>query len=429
MKPYKKPPGHGQLRVMWFALTVLAVAVTIAVGIAAIWGIGIILNLLSPVLWPLAIAMVLAYLLDPAVSWLEHHGIKRAWGIVIVFTILFCVLGGLVASVIPQMLKETNKLAGKIPGYTAQAQKHLIDWANRAEKAAATLPPDTNSPTATNSAPITNPPPVKIKMPVLTNSPATNNADTNSTPVEISKNVHEIHNQIVASATDWTAKVLSKFGAWLLTQLARATALVDVIVALILIPVYAFYFLHEKQWIKAHWTNYLPLRNSRAKEELVFVIMAINQYMVAFFRGQVLVSLCSGVLYTIGFACLGLDYSFLLGFLCMLLTMIPFLGPMIGCIISVLLTIMQFGDWFHPLMTFLIFAIVVSLENFFYSPRIMGTRVGMHPAVIIVAVMIGITLFGGVLGGVLAIPFAAALRVILFRYIWKRPELAESKLP
>jgi predicted PurR-regulated permease PerM len=90
---------------------------------------------------------------------------------------------------------------------------------------------------------------------------------------------------------------------------------------------------------------------------------------------------------------------------------------------------MQFGDWFHPLMTFLIFAIVVSLENFFYSPRIMGTRVGMHPAVIIVAVMIGITLFGGVLGGVLAIPFAAALRVILFRYIWKRPELAESKLP
>ncbi len=431
MKPYKKPPGHGQLQVLWFALTVLAVAVTLAIGAGAIWGISRILNLLSPVLWPLAIAVVLAYLLDPGVSWLEHHGIKRAWGIVIIFTFLFCVLGGLVASVVPQMVKETNKLAGKIPGYTAQAQQRLIDWANRAEKAAATLPLDTNAPPATNSAPITNQAPVKIKTqtPVLTNSASTNNVDTNSTPVEISKNVHEIHNQIVASATDWTAKALSKFGAWLLTQLAKATALVDVIVALILIPVYAFYFLREKQWIKTHWTNYLPLRNSRAKEEVVFIITAINQYMIAFFRGQVLVSLCSGVLYTIGFACLGLDYSFLLGFLCMLLTMIPFLGPMISCIISVLLTIMQFGDWSHPLMTFFIFVVVVSLENFFYSPRIMGTRVGMHPAVIIVAVMVGITLLGGLLGGVLAIPLAAALRVMMVRYLWKKPKEAEAKLP
>jgi predicted PurR-regulated permease PerM len=429
MKSDKQPPGDGQQRVMWFALTMLAVAVTIAIGAGFIWGIGKILNLLSPVLWPLAIAMVLAYLLDPGVSWLQRHGIKRTWGILIVFAALFCVLGGLVASVVPQMVKETNKLAGKIPGYTAQAQQRLIDWANRTEKAAATLPPVTNSPPATNSAPVTNPAPVKIKTPILTNSTATNNPDTNSTPVEISKNVHEIHNQIVASATDWTAKILAKFGAWLLAQLAKVTALVDVIVALILIPIYAFYFLREKEWIRTHWTNYLPIRDSKVKDEVVFIIVAINQYMIAFFRGQVLVSLCSGVLYTIGFACLGLDYSYLLGFLCMLLTMIPFLGPMISCIISVALTAMQFGDWFHPLITFLIFAVVVSLENFFYSPRIMGTRVGMHPAVIIVAVMVGITLLGGLLGGVLAIPLAAALRVMMVRYLWKKPKEAEAKLP
>jgi predicted PurR-regulated permease PerM len=138
----------------------------------------------------------------------------------------------------------------------------------------------------------------------------------------------------------------------------------------------------------------------------------------------VLVSICSGVLYTIGFVAMGLDYAFLLGFLCMLLTMVPFLGPMIGCIMSLVLTAMQFGDWSHPLITFFIFAIVVTLENFFYSPRIMGNRVGLHPLVIIVAVMIGVTLLGGVLGGVLAIPLAAALRVILFHYLWKKPTTA-----
>jgi predicted PurR-regulated permease PerM len=141
--------------------------------------------------------------------------------------------------------------------------------------------------------------------------------------------------------------------------------------------------------------------------------------MIAFFRGQVLVSICSGTLYTIGFLVIRLDYAFLLGFLCMLLTMIPFLGSVTGFVISMVLTAMQFGDWIHPLMVFIIFAVVITLENFFYSPRIMGNRVGLHPAVVIVAVMIGITLLGGVLGGVLAIPLAAALRVIMSRYLWK----------
>jgi predicted PurR-regulated permease PerM len=193
-----------------------------------------------------------------------------------------------------------------------------------------------------------------------------------------------------------------------------------VLIAVILIPIYCFYFLREKRWIRTNWTHYLPVRESQAKQEMIFIIESINQYMIAFFRGQVLVALCSGVLYTIGFIAVGLDYAFLLGFLCMILTMVPFLGPLISFILSMLLTALQFGDWYHPLMIFVIFAVVVSLENFFYSPRIMGNRVGLHPLVIIVAVLIGITLLGGLLGGVLAIPTAAALRVILFRYLWEK---------
>jgi predicted PurR-regulated permease PerM len=224
----------------------------------------------------------------------------------------------------------------------------------------------------------------------------------------------------MASATDWFAKLLSTVGTWMLSELAKATALVDVVIALILIPIYSFYFLREKRWIRTNWTHYLPVRESQAKQEMIFIIESINQYMIAFFRGQVLVALCSGVLYTIGFIAAGLDYAFLLGFLCMILTMVPFLGPLISFILSMLLTALQFGDWFHPLMIFFIFAVVVSLENFFYSPRIMGNRVGLHPLVIIVAVLIGITLLGGLLGGVLAIPTAAALRVILYRYLWEK---------
>lgn len=417
------PPGSNQRRIIWFALTALSVAAIVALAVAAIWGVGKIINLLSPVLWPLAIAVVLSYLFDPAVSWLAQHKIPRTWGIVIVFFVVLAVVGGLLASVIPQMTKEFNALVNKIPTYTTEAQQRFSEWARRAENEAVKASQQTQS---TNAPAATNAPPAKPKS-HDSKSRASDNSQTNAPPPELSPNVHQIHNQLVESATDWTGKLLSKFGAWLLAQAAKATALIDVVVAIILIPVYTFYFLQEKRWIKAHWTNYLPLRNSRVKEEIIFILSAINQYMIAFFRGQVLVSICSGILYTIGFLSLGLDYAFLLGFFCMAMTMIPFLGPLISCIISVMLTALQFGDWFHPLMTFALFAVVVGLENFVYSPRIMGNRVGMHPAVVIVAVMIGITLLGGVLGGVLAIPLAAALRVMLFRYLWKPNAQEDSK--
>jgi predicted PurR-regulated permease PerM len=412
MRPDTKPPGETQMRIIWFALTALSVLAIIAVGVAFIWGIGKILNLLGPVLWPLAIAAVLAYLFDPAVNWLERHRISRTWGIIIVFALVVCVISGVLASVIPQMVKETNKLVSKIPGYTQWVQERFSELAQRAEKATSGASSENQSTNAAAAATVES---TSTRAPdsLSGSTGSTTNAPVASAPVA------QIHNKIVSSATDWFGKLLAAVGAWLLQQLAKVTSLIDVVIAIILIPIYCFYFLREKKWIKSHWSHYLPVRNSRAKDEMIFIIESINQYMIAFFRGQVLVSICSGTLYTIGFVCVGLDYAFLLGFVCMLLTMVPFLGPMVSCIISVILTALQFGDWFHPLMVFVIFAVVVSLENFFYSPRIMGNRVGLHPLVIIVAVLIGITLLGGVLGGVLSIPFAAALRVIMVRYLWK----------
>ena len=63
------------------------------------------------------------------------------------------------------------------------------------------------------------------------------------------------------------------------------------------------------------------------------------------------------------------------------------------------------------------------------SPKIMGERVGLHPLTIIIAVMVGTNLLGGVLGGVLAIPLTAALRVLMFRYVWKVPAEAAAPSP
>ena len=88
---------------------------------------------------------------------------------------------------------------------------------------------------------------------------------------------------------------------------------------------------------------------------------------------------------------------------------------------ALLIALAQFGDWRHPLLVLAVFGAVQALEGLVISPRIMGNRVGLHPVTIIVAVMVGTTLLGGLLGGVLAIPLTAALRVAMFRYVWKQP--------
>lgn len=402
------PPSEKQSRIIWFALTALSIAVIVLVIAAFVWGFGELLNLLSSVLWPLAIGAVLAYLFDPPVNWLQRHSVPRTWAIAIVFVAVFCIFSGIMASVIPQMVKEASRLISKIPTYTEQAQQSIEKWAN-----------NSGSTGGENSASKTNAPAASSHS---TNAPSKNAAANSQTNSAAIAGASHIHKQIISSAKDWFGKIMPKIGNWFLNLLSKATVLVDVAIAIILIPIYTFYFLREKREIKAQWKNYLPVRDSRIKDELIFILSAVNQYMVAFFRGQVLVALVSGTLYTIGFICIGLDYAFLLGFIAVILVIIPFIGAIILVILATILTAVQFQDLLHPMLTIALFAIVQSLESFFYAPRIMGNRVNLHPVVVIIALMIGITLLGGLLGGILAIPFAAALRVLLFRYVWKKPE-------
>ena len=117
-----------------------------------------------------------------------------------------------------------------------------------------------------------------------------------------------------------------------------------------------------------------------------------------------------------------LPYAFLLGVLATVLTMIPFLGAITTCVLALVIAFVQFGDWLHPVLVLAVFAVVQTLEGLVISPKIMGERVGLHPLTIIIAVMVGTTLLGGLLGGILAIPLTAALRVVMFRYVWRKHE-------
>jgi predicted PurR-regulated permease PerM len=410
------PPTQKQARVIWLALTGLAIVTLVGLVVALIWGLGRVLHILSPVLWPLAVAGVIAYLLDPVVDWLEKKKWSRAKAIFAVFGIAFLILAAVFGSVIPQIITETRLLVRRIPEMTSNVQERVEKWIDNPPPflrrfLKTDLPPPPATPTSEVSS-------NAVSTNLVTNETNVTGTATNS-PTTLS---NALDKGTLQSATGWFAQSLPGIGRWLSGQAGRVVSWFGVLAGLALVPVYAFYLLLEKRGIQSKWTDYLPVADSRFKEETVFIIRSINDYLVAFFRGQVLVAICDSILYTIGFLVIGLPYAVLLGFAAVFLTLIPFLGAIALCTAALIIALVQFGDWLHPLLVLVVFAIVQTLEGFVISPKIMGDRVGLHPLTIIIAVMAGTTLLGGLLGGILAIPLTAVLRVLMGRYIWKRRE-------
>jgi predicted PurR-regulated permease PerM len=410
------PPTARQARVIWLAITGLAIATLVALFAALIWGLSRVLDILAPVLWPLAVAGVVAYLLDPVVDGLERRKVPRTRAIVTVFCVAAALVLGLIGSIVPYLVVETRELVSEIPAYSARLQKQAEDWINNPPKIVQKFLPEKTKPnTDTATLTTTN---TAAAGSVVIHTPT--NAVVAVVQPEPAASQQTQAASVLESATAWLAKALPVAGLWISRGASYVASWFGILAGVALIPIYAFYFLAEKHGIKSKWTDYLPVTDSRFKDELVFVLESINNYLIAFFRGQVLVAITDGLLYGIGFLIIGLRYGVLIGAMAMVLTMIPFLGAIVTCLTALILAIVQFGDWQHPLLVLVVFAIVQTLEGVVISPKIMGGRVGLHPVTIIIAVMVGTTLLGGLLGGILAIPLTAALRVVMFRYVWRR---------
>jgi predicted PurR-regulated permease PerM len=392
-------PSEQQSRVIWFCLTALCVAVLLALVGIICWGIGWLANVLGPVLLPLAVATILAYILDPIVDYIESRKIPRPRAILLVFFMGAALMLGLLATVAPQLVVETKELVRNVPAYSQRLKNRVesSEWGRRINQAL-------QFPKTPPSAAIT------VK------------ADDENFPrkLEIVPSTDpEPTSPLSEKIVSLSSEILPEIGTWLAAQVKRIGSWLGLLIGFFLVPVYTFYFLKEKRGIEANWKNYLPVHDSTAKEEIVFILSSINDSMIVFFRGQVLVALCSGALLTIAFLVLGLNYAVMLGVMAGLLGIIPYLGVMMSVVPATALAAVQFNDWWHPAIVIGVFIIVNMLEGLAISPKIIGDRVGLHPLTIIVAVMIGTTLMGGILGGVLAIPLTAALRAIMFRYVWK----------
>ncbi len=439
-------PTPWQRKTLWSALTAVAVVTIGTISVGLVWLGSHILAFLQPILIPFAVAGVMAYLLDPVVSKIVSWGTSRHRAVFAVFAVVTITCAGIMVWIVPAISQQTVNLARKIPSYTQRARTQLLDAMKEVQqKYKVNGLPIMASPSTDTTKPAAAP--VEQKSELVEQKPETEEGKT--TPVEAATT----GSAILPPAAGKTAAPTDKdqsfdlkdllSGDWLQSTLLATSkqswnlireslggflGVLGFLLSLIIVPIYLYYFLTEAPNIAAGWSDYIPLRASAFKDEVVSVLSEINGYLIAFFRGQLVVSLINGTITGIGLVIAGLDFGLLIGLVLCFLGLIPYLGITMCWVVSVVIASLQGGSWcvpehpwwIFPLVISGIFVVVHNIDGLFVTPKIVGESVGLHPLTVIVSVFVWSLLMGGLLGAILAVPMTATLKVLLKRYVWER---------
>jgi len=420
---------------MWAALTALFVVLLIVIAGAVVYLGANLISFLQPILIPVAIAAILAYLLDPLVTELCRRKMGRGMAIAVIFTSVFIALVGLIWWVVPTISLQSANFARELPGYTQKARDRIVDFivqynrvvggtAGRGKSASSGLvnfllgtpPPHAPSPTPA-AAPTPSPQTTASPVEAISAAPAKiSSAERQQLEAKADKVIPNLERYLPTLADKIWNIIKKSIGGFL--------GVTGFLLSLIMVPIYLFFLLKERPRIEKRWKDYLPLRASPLKDEIAAAISEINSYVIAYFRGQLLVCLVDGTLIGSILTLLGLNFAPLIGLLVVILTMIPYVGIIVCWVPAVLIAAFQWGDWTHPLIVTIVFIVVQNLEGLFYAPRIVGKSVGLHPMTVIVSIFVWGLLIGGLLGPILAVPLTATIKVLLTRYVWG-PRLRE----
>lgn len=439
-----KYPTIWQRKTMWAALTAFFIVVLITIACSIIYLVANVVGFLQPILIPVAIAVILAYLLDPLVTMMCERGLGRTKAVFALFAIAFLSITALVAWLAPVVSMQATNVGRELPQYTIKARDTIVDLIFKYDRAfggPSTKRDKVSSPTASlmnwlfsSPAPARKPTPTPapvapdaVAPPQIAplGSPApTTTEELNPTPEKIStadrQRIQAWVQRQLPNLERQLPYISEKIWALLKQSIGGFLGVTGFLFSLIMVPIYLFFLLKESPAIERRWREYLPLRNSPLKTEVAAVLSQINNYIIAYFRGQLLVCLIDGTLIGIALYLYGLNFAPLIGLLVVILTMIPYIGIFLCWIPAVLIAVAQWGDWYNPLMVTLVFVIVQNLEALFIAPRIVGNSVGLHPMTVIVSIFIWGLLIGGLLGPILAVPLTATIKVLLARYVWGR---------
>jgi len=428
-------PTPWQKKTMWAALTALFIVFLAVIVASVIWLAANLISFLQPILIPVAIAAILAYLLDPLVTKMCTSGMGRTKAVVLIFVVAFLALGALVAWLGPMISLQSANFTKDLPAYTEKARDRVVDLIYRYDRTfGVTGPPrgkqESVSPTKSfirwflrpspTPSPAAQPTP-PVQETISSNSEQPTAADRQRIQAWVEKQVPNFEAQLPTFAAKLWDILKRSIGGFL--------GVTGFLLSLVMVPIYLFFFLKERPRIEQRWKDYLPLRDSPLKHEVAEVLLQINSYIIAYFRGQLLVCLVDGLLIGSILTLFGLNFAPLIGVMVVILTMIPYIGIVVCWVPAVLIAAAQYGDWWHPFWVTVIFVLVQNLEGMFYAPRIVGNSVGLHPVTVIVSIFVWGLLIGGLLGPILAVPLTATLKVLLTRYVWGKHLRAEVLEP
>lgn len=324
--------------------------ITFAVFAGLVW-------LLQPVLLPFVAGLATAYFLAPVVNTLARHKVPRWAGSLGVLLAFGLIVSLVLMLILPMISSQIGALLNALPGAIEKIRNQYMPW---------------------------------VEHWVTQISPG---------------DVDKIHN----AATQSASEVAGFLGNMLKDLVANGVHLIDTIATMIVIPVVAFFVLRDWPMLTATIDSILP---RRYYDVIHSQLNEIDSTLSGFIRGQALVCLALGSVYSVGLSFTGLDYSAAIGVTAGLLSFIPFVGTIFGWGTSLILALGQFGDWEHIAGVLVVFIFGHILESYVLTPKLVGQRVGLHSVWVLFALITGAKLMG-FLGVLIAVPTAAVLGVLI----------------
>lgn len=355
------------------AITLGAAFVVIVVVLAFVWVLSRFVGVFKDVLLPPVIAGILAMLVRPYFNWLLRICREKAALALLLFFLSVLVPLGLLAwfgavFISNQLLLLFDQLPAMVDAMMEAARSHWPQVATLLQQHGMDAGPE-----------------------ALGNGPG-----------ELVTNALESGVQRLSQSVSGIMKSVSALLAWAV------------------LPVYLAFFLLAKPFDPRQIDGFLPFLNPETRKDVVYLFEQFVAILLTFFRGQIIIALAQGALFTVGFALVGLPYGLMIGLLLGILNIIPYLGSIAG--LSVALPLAYFGDGggvLQVILVLLVFGVVQTIEGYVLTPRIMGKRTGLHPALIIFAVFFWGTALGGILGMMLAVPLTA-FAVVFWRLLKKK---------
>lgn len=347
------------------------------------WGVGLLVAgfavwLLSGVMLPFVAGMAVAYFLDPMADRLESWRLSRTLATSVVLLLFFLAVVVLMLLIVPVLQNQIVGFVERLPAYIALARDTALPGLSE----------------------------------VLGRLGIDLKADLRDALAGVAADVIGVVGQIVQRA--WSSGL----------------AFFNIVSLLVITPIVAFYLLRDFDHIVDRIDTWLPRQHA---DEIRKISGQIDEVMAGFIRGQGTVCLILGTFYAVALSLAGLEFGLIIGIISGLLSFIPFVGAVLGLLLSLVPAITQFWpDYLQVGVIVAIFAAGQFLEGNFLTPRLLGGRIGLHPVWVMFALLAGGALFGFV-GVLLAVPVAAAagvlVRYFLEQYLSSRLYLGATPAP